>query len=53
MVLAKVSVRDAAVVKQVEQCCECLRQQMRELMSLGVHGTLLIQIWGYCSTQSQ
>ena len=32
--VSKVSVRDAAVVKQVEQCCEHLRQQMRELIEL-------------------
>ena len=25
---------------------------MRELMSQGVHGTLLIQVWGYCSTET-
>ena len=36
MVLAKVSVIDAAGVKQVRAVIECLRQQMRELMSQGV-----------------
>ena len=35
MVLAKVSVIDAAGVKQVRAVIECLRQQMRELMELG------------------
>ena len=44
MVLAKVSVIDAAGVKQVRAVIECLRQQMRELVSQGVHGTLLIQV---------
>ena len=53
MVLAKVSVIDAAGVRQVRAVIECLRQQMRELVSQGVHGALLIQVWGYCSIQQQ
>ena len=48
--VSKVSVEDAAGVKQVRAVIECLRQQMRELMSQGVQGKLLIQVWGYCST---
>ena len=44
MVLAKVSVWDAAVVKQVEQSCEHLVEQLRELQYQGVQATLLIHV---------